>query len=133
MVEGDSTILVVEPDLAAVAGVREHLREVARAWAVDDRRTLELVASELLTNAIVHGRGRPIVRMAHAGGDRVRIEVGDAAPERPRQVEPYDDHTRGLGLHIVAAVSEAWGVTAPAPGSKVVWADLDLAAVADRA
>jgi anti-sigma regulatory factor (Ser/Thr protein kinase) len=133
MVAGDAAVLVVTPDLAALAGVRAHLREVALRWRVGDVRTLELVATELLTNAIVHGRGRPILRVEHQGGERVRVEVGDAAPDRPQPVDPYDDHTRGLGLHIVAAVSAGWGVTDPAPGSKVVWADLDLAGDAEPA
>lgn len=123
---GDSTVLVVTRELAAVAGVRAHLRGVAAEWGLDDLPTMEIVVAELVTNAIVHGRGEPIVRMVNLGSAQVRIEVGDAAPGRPRRVEPYDGHTRGLGLHIVDAVSDEWGVTPPGPGSKVVWADLQL-------
>lgn len=122
----ESTVIVVASDLTAVADARSHLGEVAALWLLDDLPTLELVASELITNAIVHTGSRPVVRLANLGDGCVRLEVADEAPERPVRIVPYEQHTRGLGLHIVDALCESWGVTEPGPSSKVVWATLRL-------
>lgn len=125
--EGDeSTVIVVSADLGAVADARSHLGEVAASWSLDDLPTLELVASELITNAIVHTGSGPVVRLARLGDGCVRLEVADEAPERPVRIVPYEQHTRGLGLHIVDALCESWGVTEPGPSSKVVWATMRL-------
>lgn len=122
----DSTVIVVADDVGAVGAVRSHLSEVVRSWRLSDLATLELVASELITNAIVHTGSHPVVRLARLGDGYVRIEVADEAPDRPVRIVPYDQHTRGLGLHIVDALCESWGVTEPGPGSKVVWATMRL-------
>ncbi len=124
--DGESAVIVVADDLAAVAAARAHLGEVAASWLLTDLPTLELVATELITNAILHAGSRPVVRLAHLGDGCVRIEVADEAPQRPVQIVPYDQHTRGLGLHIVDALCESWGVTEPGPSSKVVWATMRL-------
>lgn len=121
-----STVIVVAADLGAVADARSHLGEVAASWHLTDLPTLELVSSELIANAIVHAGSRPVVRLANLGDGCVRIEVADEAPERPVRIVPYEQHTRGLGLHIVDALCESWGVTEPGPSSKVVWATMRL-------
>lgn len=121
-----STVIVVPDDVTAVGCARAHLSEVVASWHVADLPTFELVATELITNAIVHAGSSAIVHLAHLGDGCIRIEVGDEAPDRPARIVPYDDHTRGLGLHIVDALCESWGVTEPGPRSKVVWATLRL-------
>ena len=82
----------------------------------------ELVATELLTNALLHGR--PPVRLTVRCGDgTARIEVHDASsalPVRPRETE---DATTGRGLALVQALARRWG-TVPADVGKLVWAEL---------
>jgi hypothetical protein len=75
-----------------------------------------LVVNELATNAVCHGGGRPVVRIA-GGQDQVRVEVVDDSGDQP---ELRDG---GWGLQLVVQVSESWGVKERA-GQKVVWCEL---------
>jgi anti-sigma regulatory factor (Ser/Thr protein kinase) len=85
---------------------------------------LELVASELVTNAVRAGSARINVALA-LEDDRVVIRVSDEAagwPE-PRVADIYD--IGGRGLPLVSAISTSWGVRLSGTG-KVVWAELSL-------
>ncbi|MFF9483677.1 SpoIIE family protein phosphatase [Streptomyces sp. NPDC014676] len=100
----------------------EHL-----AGRVGDDATL--IASELVTNAVVHAgtEVRVACRLEEGAGALV-VEVADQHPSRaPRGNEPegspYDTPEYGRGLRLVAALSEAWGITYR-PGTKTVWARL---------
>jgi anti-sigma regulatory factor (Ser/Thr protein kinase) len=111
----------VPVDLSAVDGVRTQVVDLAAAWGFTDLEDLEVVTSELVTNAIVHANSSSVVEVRLVGGDCVEVAVSDTDPEPPVKRIPYEQHTRGLGLHIVDALCEAWGVRQDAAG-KVVWA-----------
>ncbi|GGP33262.1 SpoIIE family protein phosphatase [Streptomyces calvus] len=88
-----------------------------------------LVASELVTNAVVHAgtEVRLACRLEEETGALV-VEVTDRHPSRaPRDSEPdtpgHDTPEYGRGLRLVAALAEAWGITYR-PGTKTVWARL---------
>lgn len=88
-----------------------------------------LIVSELVTNAVVHAgtEVRLMCRLEEAAGALV-VEVADQHPSRaPRGNEPeapaYETPEYGRGLRLVAALSEAWGITYR-PGTKTVWARL---------
>ncbi|WP_369155920.1 SpoIIE family protein phosphatase [Streptomyces sp. R02] len=88
-----------------------------------------LVASELVTNAVVHAgtEVRLTCRLEEDTGALV-VEVADRHPSRaPRddvaEAPAHDTHEYGRGLRLVAALAESWGVTYRA-GSKTVWARL---------
>lgn len=85
---------------------------------------LQLVATELVTNAYVHGQPPVHFTLSSPGANgRLRIEVSDCGPAMP-QVRHPDLHTpNGRGLLLVAAYSVRWGVRADQPG-KTVWAEL---------
>lgn len=125
---------VVERHLAEEMGSISVARQVAQdamtAWGYRGRREdVLLVVSELVTNALVHGRGEPVLRVI-GGSRRIRVEVGDASeePPRPRNPGPSD----GWGLHVVRKLGSGWG-TSFQEGGKVVWCELaaPLTAVAD--
>ncbi|MDN3288936.1 SpoIIE family protein phosphatase [Streptomyces thermocarboxydus] len=88
-----------------------------------------LVASELVTNAVVHA-GTDVhltCRLEEDTGALV-VEVADRHPSRtPRddavEAPAHDIPEYGRGLRLVAALAESWGVTYRA-GSKTVWARL---------
>lgn len=87
---------------------------------VDDA---QLLASELVTNAIRHARG-PIVVRANLRDGFVRLEVGDAAADRapaPRRAAVDDEG--GRGMELVEKLSARWGWQVNSH-SKVVWLDL---------
>jgi hypothetical protein len=101
----------------------------ARAWV----RTLlphnsddaELVISELVTNAMVHGPGTAQCR-AIIDGDAITVEVSQVAQGDVHL--PRSTNTQaigGRGLTIVEAVSDQWG-SRFADGYFTVWATLPI-------
>lgn len=115
---------------SSAALARQFTRSTLAAWhgerddRVEDRvEDVVLVVSELVTNALLHGHGTPVVRLL-AGGDHVRVEVCDDSPLLPvsHRVTP----TSGLGLRVVEQLSSAWGASRRDRG-KVVWCELPTA------
>jgi anti-sigma regulatory factor (Ser/Thr protein kinase) len=96
------------------AGVRGEAREHA-----------EMVAAELVNNAIIHAATGFTVEV-EADGDRVRIGVRDGSSRTPLMVERRPDEWPGMGLHIVAGLASAWGwQLSLAARGKVVWAEVE--------
>lgn len=105
----------------------------ARRWVVDTCEAIgrsdlvecaELAVSELVTNAILHGRP-PITVRVRGTAEYPRVEVRDSSPEPPRMpglIADDDDVllTFGRGLTIVARCASAWGADIDEDG-KVVW------------
>jgi signal transduction histidine kinase len=97
--------------------------------------TAELLATELLTNALQHTAGGAVLTatLTPGPGHRLRVEVRDSLARRPRAPEPgavsralaTGEHgTSGRGLILVEALADAWGAQARDDG-KVVWFELD--------
>ena len=78
-----------------------------------------LATSELVTNAVLHGRPPVELRLRIEAAD-VLIEVRDRATYQPRKLRPDEDDEHGRGLQIVAALSARWG-TRPTEHGKAVW------------
>jgi anti-sigma regulatory factor (Ser/Thr protein kinase) len=105
----------------------------ARNWVADNFDTdldvlvleaVQLIVSELVTNAIRHARGQ--IELCVAVADQmVRIEVSDASPECEAVKVPLDDslNASGRGLRLVEAFSKAWGCDV-GRDRKVVWAEV---------
>jgi anti-sigma regulatory factor (Ser/Thr protein kinase) len=82
----------------------------------------KLLTSELVTNAVMHGQGRIILR-AGLDQDRVLIEVIDEGQgfEHELRTRSFEDlHGRGLG--IVESESSRWGIH---EGTTHVWFELE--------
>lgn len=110
-------------DLASVRRAREFVEVTLTRWqtGVDIDSGL-MVTSELVTNAITHARSSCELRLsvtAHA----LRIEVVDHGPGTPDLQVPSDRDEHGRGMHIIAALTTAWGIEIVS-GGKIVWADL---------
>lgn len=105
----------------ATESVRRARRLVHEACASWDREVsaIELVASELVANAVVHGHGAVQLRIQDTG-DGVRLEVEDANPVPPAHLEPHAARVGGFGMQIIARLAD-WGWRPSGPG-KVVWA-----------
>jgi GAF domain-containing protein/anti-sigma regulatory factor (Ser/Thr protein kinase) len=84
----------------------------------------ELVVTELVTNAFLHG-APPIHLRLELGAEEIRIEVEDTGRAVPVRAQRRSDEMTGRGLEMVAAVSTTWGVEASENG-KVVWSTLPL-------
>jgi len=85
-----------------------HLRHWG-LWAM--REAVTLVVSELVTNAVEHGQGKPVGLRVVRRAQELRVEVtdGNPAPARLRTAEMEEENGRGLLL--VAALSKEWGVS----------------------
>jgi anti-sigma regulatory factor (Ser/Thr protein kinase) len=103
----------------ARAFVVHHLVE-HRLLSVADH--VRLVASELMTNAVVHAQTESIVTLS-AREDVVTLTVEDAQPTHvPRVTSPTVLAEDGYGLRIVDLLSQSWGVSTDPSGAKLVWA-----------
>jgi anti-sigma regulatory factor (Ser/Thr protein kinase) len=121
---GDALTLGAEPDAAARA--RRFLRAVLAAAPGDLLADAELAATELVTNAQLHGAA-PITVRATWAEPTVRLEVQDAGSRMPVVPARSDEAMTGRGLSLVAAVSSSWGVQ-PHRVGKTVWSELGGAA-----
>ena len=106
---------------AARAFVSQHLLGHGMPHLVDD---IELVVSELATNAMVHAR-TPFTVTLCAFDEIVRLEVSDGSLLEPSVVVTRSLDTSGRGVAIVQALSCDWGVLSRASGGKSVWAQFD--------
>ncbi len=104
--------------------VRHELGAALRASALPPGIVwdTEVVASELLSNALLHGLPPISVRVAVAGG-LVRVEVEDRSSVAPLRARSGPDAMTGRGIGLVTALAVSWGVHR-LPDGKVVWADL---------
>lgn len=121
-----SNTLDVGAEADAVPAARRFARATtARVGLADLADTAELVASELVTNALLHGR-EP-VRLTVVGHDSgVRIEVQDGSRDIPVRPRAGAEGMTGRGLALVDAVSQLWGVDPVDSGGKVVWAEITV-------
>jgi serine phosphatase RsbU (regulator of sigma subunit) len=92
-----------------------------------------LLASELVTNAIVHA-GTPVQLTCGLDGATVEVAVLDRHPARvipdPPSATAEVERPSGRGLVLPAALSTSWGVTY-APAAKAVWFRLGPGSPAD--
>ncbi|NJP45726.1 SpoIIE family protein phosphatase [Streptomyces sp. PRB2-1] len=115
----------VSDDPAEVAGVRRRASDQLSAWGLDEAAfTMELVISELVTNAIRHGR-QPVRLRLIKDDASLFCEVSDGSNTAPhlRRARVLDEGGRGLLL--VAQLTDRWG-TRQTPVGKIIWTENDL-------
>ena len=106
---------------------RSWIRAVLREWKAEEAVDLaELIASELLTNAVAASTrcGATTVHLDLASDrQRVLIMVRDFALGAPAPRRPSADDDSGRGLQIVAELAAQYGWQQPLDGGpgKVVW------------
>jgi anti-sigma regulatory factor (Ser/Thr protein kinase) len=81
-----------------------------------------LLASELVTNAVLHGRSEVGLEVT-ADDDRLRVSVHDENSRHPVPVSEDPAALDGRGLALVDALAEQWGVE-DLPMGKAVWFEL---------
>ncbi|WP_250402331.1 ATP-binding protein [Streptomyces cellostaticus] len=111
-----------------VSPARHRVIDKVRAWGVPlDDETVDaigLVASELITNAVIHGSGPITVTLSHSSGSLV-IDVLDTNSTVPKLgcSDVEDEGGRGLVLVDFLAARSGWK---RARGGKHVWAEIAL-------
>ncbi|MFL5170875.1 MAG: ATP-binding protein [Microvirga sp.] len=116
--------LTFRPDRSAPATARDAVTQrLAERVSADLLADLRLVVTELVTNAVKYGPGRPVrLRLTVESPTSVRGEVvddGDATPELRMVAAPGE--AGGFGLHLVDRLASRWGVY---EGSTHVWFEL---------
>ncbi|MFC1420666.1 SpoIIE family protein phosphatase [Streptacidiphilus cavernicola] len=121
---------IPQADLEQVAEVRGELRDAVRRWGVGELAdTVELLTSELVTNALVHTDRDALLtaRLYREGGPegpaRLRVEVDDESDLWPKRRTPGEQASSGRGLMLVEALADAWGVD-PRGTGKRMWFEL---------
>ncbi|WGD41750.1 ATP-binding protein [Streptomyces cathayae] len=122
-----SSSLHVPSDTGAVSSARCRVVAIVRDWdlllAEEAVETLELLAGEVIANAVVHtGEGCRVT--VSWNGTCVRLEAEDAESGLLPQRAPADlDEESGRGLQLVDGLAQAWG-SRPTTDGKVVWFEI---------
>ncbi|MFI9292759.1 SpoIIE family protein phosphatase [Streptomyces gardneri] len=108
----------------SVGRARELARTQLKAWDLEPLvDTVELLVSELVTNALRYGEGEIRLRLLR---DRTLVcEVWDAGLVQPRRRRARDTDEGGRGLQLVGLLSSSWG-SRRTPRGKTVWFELAL-------
>jgi anti-sigma regulatory factor (Ser/Thr protein kinase) len=85
--------------------------------------TAVLLASELVTNAVVHTRSAEVGLVAKCDGDTLLVAVYDEAPASPISGEGV---TTGTGIELVDSLADRWGWER-LPAGKRVWFEVSCA------
>lgn len=95
---------------SAPAEARGQVRAALRAWKVPvDHDIAILLASDLVTNAVVHGDGETVTLAIRCSRGYLRIDVYDKTRYLPIGAAEPPDTDSGRGLVLVATLSTEWG------------------------
>ena len=102
---------------------RRFVSGQAAEWGYDHiLPAVELLTSEVVTNAVLHAEGTAIEVEVADLADGLLVGVADHASDAeptPRLAKPTDPTGRGLTL--VDALASSWGVSQVPDDGKVVW------------
>lgn len=122
--------LYIPNDLRAVTISRRTLRLILTMHGlIRLADTAELLATELISNAVRHTKGPAALRVRWSAGV-LRIGAWDADPEPPEPPVPLEQVAEaedGRGLWLVRACADVWGwqpLTRAGNRGKVVWCEL---------
>ncbi|MGW7365160.1 SpoIIE family protein phosphatase [Streptomyces sp. NPDC054841] len=114
--------LVADPSV--VGDARHLVVDQLSRWDLDELAfTTELIASELVTNAIRYAGGPVRLRLIRAGA--LTCEVSDPSNTQPRMRRARTSEEGGRGLYLVAQLSHRWGSRYTREG-KTVWSEQAL-------
>jgi anti-sigma regulatory factor (Ser/Thr protein kinase) len=115
-------VLALSPDTSAPRRARRALHDAR--LPEDLQHTVDLLATELIANAVRHGQltaDQRILFSARFVSDYIHVEIADPGPG-------FDPDTamsgRGFGLRMVEKLSSRWGA-APGDDGFRVWFEVD--------
>jgi anti-sigma regulatory factor (Ser/Thr protein kinase) len=127
---GNDDSVMLPPALDSVGTGRRFVQRLLTQWHLDHLVDVAvLLASEALTNAVVHAA--TAVRLEVRRGRKLEVRVTDFSPDpvlspvaalglQSLLDEPDLEAEGGRGLMMIATLAESWGV-APAAAGKTVW------------
>jgi anti-sigma regulatory factor (Ser/Thr protein kinase) len=122
-------IVVLAPRPDRVRHARRMVTTMLRHWQLEHLRdNAELVASELVTNAIQHARDQHPITVTVAHDERwLSIAVKDRSAGLPRTAQASAWHENGRGLLLVEYLAESWFCESHSDGTKTVSCRLPIA------
>lgn len=109
----------------AGSDARQHLRAfTAERLDSEESDRAQLLVSELVNNAVLHGRGTIMLKMS-LDQHRLRVEVIDQGTGAEPVIRGQDLARRDHGLSLVAHEASRWGVH---EGTTHVWFEIDRTA-----
>lgn len=90
---------------------------------VGDTSVVQLLASEIVSNAVRHGLP-PIALTVSIADGHANVSISDSDPERLPELRhdvPADHSDGGRGLQIVEELADAWGWNICGDDGKTVW------------
>ncbi|GGS17643.1 ATP-binding protein [Streptomyces griseoviridis] len=126
--------LHIPNDLRAVTVSRRTLRLVLTLHGLIGLVDVaELLAAELVSNAVRHTKGPAALRVRWSPPGTLRIGAWDTDPEPPEPASPAlraEEREEGRGLTLVRACSDEWGwypLTRNGDRGKYVWCEVGVA------
>ena len=110
-------------DLSAPSSARRFVRRALDGADSQMLTDVELMVSELVTNAVVHTTSEPRLEL-EISPTLVRVGVYDSGPGALMVRQPQPHNAGGRGLLLVSTLATRWG-TEPDGNGKVVWFELD--------
>ena len=110
-----------------VGTARRFVRDVLEDNEVDGEivETVELLTSEVITNALVHAKSAPELAV-RVRREAVRVEVADVSPVVPIRCAIDEHALSGRGIAIVDSLASEWGVTGLSEHGKTVWFEVAI-------
>nr|WP_297427620.1 ATP-binding protein [uncultured Actinotalea sp.] len=110
----------------AIRRGRSFVVRAARDLGVGPRSlaVVELLASELITNAVKFGGDGDVRVAVRSDGPLLRLEVSDGNRAAPVVDADRPAHLGGHGMKLVETLCEDWGVRHDRTGGKTVWLTL---------
>ena len=107
----------------AAGFARTAIAPLGAGLAADRRADFNLLVSELINNAVVHGSGRIALQLERRG-DAVWAQVSDEGPGFDAALNAVKHpHAGGWGLQLLDSLSQRWGM---AESSTRVWFELPV-------
>lgn len=118
------TVAQAEPE--RLSDARRQLRELLHDWQdADQVDAAVLLASEVVTNVLVHTDGDALLvaEVTRGGRRRLRVEVTDSSDDLPHRRHPGELASSGRGLVMMELLADTWGVD-PRGTGKSIWFEL---------
>ena len=125
--EDDADWAIVRSDLfpcdrSSVKAARRFIGECVEHVGLNCLPNVQLMVSELATNAVLHAKSQFDVTLERVAHGAVRVEVRDFGSGIPRLAPSSTEAVDGRGLRIVDLLSQTWGVeNRPGGRGKSTW------------
>jgi len=130
IVTGVAAAISFPPHLGSVAIARQWIRTQLATWDDELLVDAELLASEIVTNAIRHGRGQIAIALSpHSGYQRFEV-YDEGSDTEPRITPGVPDGLAegGWGLQLLGLLASSWATEVTSDGNRVVWYELPCSA-----